>query len=268
MYTKYHGCGNDFIITEYKEGLDYKDISKRICNRYTGIGADTFITIKNKELIEIDFYNADGSYAPMCGNGIRCAAAYIKNKGWKSDTSYQVKTSSGIRTIYLVGNEYKINMGKPDYSKHTLSIDTSSIGDDKEELFDYNYEYKGDIYNLNAVFMTTHHLVIVRDDLNISDEIGEFFCKNEIFKKMINVNFVQIIDEENIRIKTYERGIGWTKACGSGSTSAFAVLRRKGILKDFVNIHNEYGDIKITIEENDLYMQGPAVMISDRIDYK
>ena len=130
-FLKYHGCGNDFIVCEYQEGLDYSDITKKTCNRFTGIGADTFIAIDSKNY-RIWFYNADGTHAPMCGNGIRCAAAYLKHQGCVNTETIDITTDSGIRKVYYKENDlYSINMGFPSYKKEDIDLDY-----DKDILFE------------------------------------------------------------------------------------------------------------------------------------
>ena len=261
-FLKYHGCGNDFIICEHQEGLDYSNITKKICNRFTGIGADTFIAIDSKKY-RIWFYNADGTEAPMCGNGIRCAAAYLKHQGCVNTDTINITTDSGIRKVYYKENDlYSINMGKPSYRKEDIDLDY-----EKEELFDEEFIFKNKKYNLNALFFTTHHLVIPVDDLNIPDEVGEYFCKHPVFTKMINVDFVKIIDQNTISQRTYERGCGWTKACGSGATSSVAVLQRKGILDNTVKVLFEYGTVIISKENDEYFMTGPAEKIADNINF-
>lgn len=262
LFNKYHGCGNDFIICEYQENINYSEITKKICNRYTGIGADTLIVIEPKTP-RIWFYNADGTLAPMCGNGIRCAAAYLKNNNYVTEDIVNIETTTGVREVYyLENNLYKINMGKPSYKKEDIDLEY-----EKEELFDEEYIYEDKSYNLNAIFFTTHHLVVLVDDLNISDNVGEYFCKHPMFKKMINVDFVKIIDNKTITMKTYERGCGWTKACGSGATSSVAVLNRKGIVGNKVEVIFEYGSLIITKENDEFYMCGPGVLVAENIKF-
>ncbi len=261
-FLKYHGCGNDFIICEHQDGLDYSEITRRTCNRFTGIGADTFIAIDSKNY-RIWFYNADGTKAPMCGNGIRCAAAYLKHQGCVNTETINITTDSGIRKVYYKENDlYSINMGFPSYKKEDIDLDY-----DKDILFDEVFEFKGKKYNLTALFFTTHHLVIPVDDLNITDEVGEYFCKHPVFTKMINVDFVKIIDKDTIATRTYERGCGWTKACGSGATSSVAVLQKQGLLNNKVKVLFEYGQIIISKEEDGYFMTGPAERIADNINF-
>lgn len=261
-FLKYHGCGNDFIVCEHQDNINYPELTRNICNRYTGIGADTFIEIDSKNK-KIRFYNADGSVAPMCGNGIRCAAAYLKQYGGVVSEEVDIITDSGVRKVYYKENNlYSINMGFPSFNKEDIDLDY-----EKDILFNEDFEYNNKIYNLNALFFTTHHLVIQVDDLNISDDVGEYFCKHPMFKKMINVDFVKIIDENTIIQKTYERGCGWTKACGSGATSSVCVFQKKGLLKETVKVIFEYGELIISKQNDGYYMMGPAVKIAENINY-
>jgi len=260
MFCKYHGCGNDFIITEYEENVDYSLLTQKICNRYVGIGADTFITVNTKNGFEVKFFNADGTEAPMCGNGIRCAAQYLKDYNCVNSDIVEIKTMTGIRKVYYKENGIMINMGTASYDKNLLDLDF-----DEEEMFDFKFSFKGKEYNFNAIFLTTHHLVIPVEDLNISDEVADYFCKNKMFKKMINVDFVKVIDRKNILVKTYERGVGWTKACGSGTTSSVAVLNKKGIVDDEVRAEFDYGYLIITKVNDDYYMTGPAERVASDI---
>lgn len=285
MYSKYHGCGNDFIITKYNEELDYNELSRKMCNRYVGIGADTFIVVKetsrvinNEKIQRVDFYNADGSLAPMCGNGIRCAALYLKNNNLSVNNPFIVETMTGDRLIREIDGEFQVNMGKPSYDLNRLDIDKLAIKksniDSKsninnvEELFDYNCEFKDKIYNLNAIFMTTHHLVVPVDTVIQSDECGDFFCKHKLFTKMINVDFVEIVNRKHIKVRTYERGVGWTLACGSGATASVAVLNRKGLVDDEVKVEFKLGVLTITKENDEYLMRGPAVEIANNINFK
>jgi len=260
---KYHGCGNDFIVCEYDNNVNYSIITPKVCNRYIGIGADTLITIDPKN-IKISFYNADGTFAPMCGNGIRCAAAYLKHNNYiKNTSSIDIKTDTGVRKVYYLENDiYKINMGKPSFKKEDIDLEYF-----KDELFNEIITYKEKDYNVHAIFFTTHHLVILVDDLNISDEVGNYFCTHPMFKKGINVNFVKIIDRNTINLRTYERGCGWTKACGSGSTSSVCVLNKRGLVDDKVNVIYEYGTLTISKENDEFYMAGPAVKVADNIHF-
>lgn len=257
---KYHGCGNDFIVINHNKNLNYSGFAKKVCNRYTGIGADTLIVVEEKDVLTVRFFNADGTEAPMCGNGIRCAARFLNDEYQKNEKVYTINTLSGDRKVFYEDGLYKINMGRPDYSCSKLSINS-----EKEEFFEEKMMYMDKEIEVNAVYMTTHHLVIIVDNFDLIDNMGKYFCENRIFEKKINVNFVRIINENEVSIKTYERGVGWTKACGSGTCAVFSVLNRKKIISNEMIANYEYGKLIITKEKGEIYMKGPAVQVAKDI---
>lgn len=257
---KYHGCGNDFIIINHNKNINYSEFTKKVCNRYIGIGADTLIVVDDKKEPSVRFFNADGTEAPMCGNGIRCVARFLNDEYQRSEKVYTIKTLSGDRIVFCEDGLYKINMGKPDYSCAKLSINS-----EKKEFFEEMMPYDGKEIEVNAVYMTTHHLVIIVENFDSIDNMGKYFCENKIFEKKINVNFVRVINENEVKIKTYERGVGWTKACGSGTCAVFSVLNRKKIISNEMIANYEYGKLIISKENNEIYMKGPAVQVAKDI---
>lgn len=270
MYTKYHGCGNDFIIGPYKDGINYSELAKKVCNRFTGIGADGFLLAKEENgRIEMVFYNADGSRAPMCGNGIRCFSLYCLDKGLVNGDIFSIDTLSGEMLVEVKQREpyiCKVCLGEPIFSSKKLDIDT------KEETFldqELNLEKYGKV-NVSAVYMATHHLVVLVDDLDeaINSTLAYELGSNKVFTKGINVNLVQIIDRDNIKMKTFERGAGWTCACGTGASASYVIMRLKDLCNEKVKIHLQYGQIEVSSIENKIYMEGPSVCIASNIDIK
>lgn len=257
---KYHGCGNDFIIINENNTINYNDFAVKVCDRYSGIGADTLIVVSVKDIFEARFFNSDGTEAPMCGNGIRCAAKFLKDECNKDELKYIIKTSSGNREVFFEDDLYKINMGKPIYSCLQLSINS-----DKEEFFEEKMNFESKDIEVSAVYMTTHHLVINVNNFDDIEKMGKYFCNNKIFEKKINVNFVRIINEDEVSIKTYERGVGWTNACGSGTCAVFAVLNRKKLIKNKMIAEYKYGKLIITKENDEIYMKGPAIRVAKDI---
>ena len=261
MYSKYHGCGNDFIIGVWKENVDYSKEALKYCNRYTGVGADGMILAKKLEKeYEMVFYNADGSRAPMCGNGIRCLARFLYDKKLVCDKEYDIETMSGPMHICVESFDpyyVTINLGKPDYSTKRLDIIS-----DEETFLDKDVFVNGKTFNVSCYYMATHHLVTSVDDLDlITEKDGKELCFYKQFSKQINVNFLKQIDRENALVKTYERGVGFTKACGTGGASCFHYLKQKGLIENSLTVHLEYGVLKYFEKDGDIFMTGPAVRI-------
>ena len=272
MYSKYHGCGNDFILGKYQENIDYSEFAKRVCDRHTGIGADGLLIAKSdNNLLEMIFYNADGSRAPMCGNGIRCFALYCLDEGLTDKDNFDVLTIPGIMKVKVTSkNPFLccVNLGKPDFSSEKLEIKTSkeTFLDEKIELIDKDIIKE---VIVDAVYMATHHLVVIVKNLEeiCKSNIGEQLCSYHLFKRGINVNFVQIIDCENVKMKTYERGVGWTLACGTGASASFVILNKKGLCDEKIKVHLEKGTLEIGYNKNkEVMMEGPAICIAKNID--
>ena len=264
MYRKLHGVGNDFIIGKYTEGINYKEFAKKVCDRHTGIGADGLLILRYKNnLPYMEFYNSDGSLAPMCGNGIRCFSLYCILEGVVNSNEFDIDTLSGVMHVKVTQKEpfmCKVCLGRADFSSKKLDIDT------KEDTFldqMIRIDSKRSV-EVSAVYMTTHHLVVLVSDLGkaIKEGIAQKLQGNKIFTKGINVNLVQVIDRGNVIMKTYERGAGWTLACGTGASSAYVILKRKGLCDNEVTINLEKGKLKISSMGDDIYMEGPAEEIA------
>ena len=116
--------------------------------------------------------------------------------------------------------------------------------------------------------MTTDHITVLRDELDHDTELGNFLCTNKVFSRGINVNFVKVINRKEIAIDTYERGVGWTLACGSGSCASFAILNKMGLVEDDITVDLHLGKLKIyKNEDNDVIMKGTATLVSNNIEY-
>lgn len=255
--SKYHGIGNDFLIIPYQGELDYSSMAKKYCNRKISIGADGFIVVK-RDPYEMIFYNEDGSRAPMCGNGIRCFAKFVcDNYGFQE--TLDVNTLAGLMKIKVVTKDpfmVQVNMGKPIFTNEAIkaSDNESYI---KRKIMVENVEFE-----INSLFMGTIHTVIFVKSLNdvIDKNYGMLICNNPLFKEKTNVNFVEVIDKYNFKMKTYERGVGWTCACGTGACASYVIGKMYGYCGEYVNIHLEYGNLKIEGDQQ-ILMTGPAEKI-------
>lgn len=257
-FSKYHGCGNDFVIIDYEEGRDYSALAVKLCDRKIGIGADGLIAVKQNPL-EMVFYNMDGSRAPMCGNGIRCFARYCFERGIVKSKTFDVQTLAGVMKIDIVDDKdfsVKVDMGVPLFDNQ--SIKAADDGD----FFGRTIEAAGQKVRIYSFFMGTVHTVVFVD--RISDgttELGDAICRHKLFKEKTNVNFVQVDDDTNFTVRTYERGVGWTCACGTGACAAYVAGKRLGKTQSYVNVRLQYGALKIEQKNQNIFMTGPACLV-------
>lgn len=254
-FSKYHGCGNSFIIVDYDdiEKYDIAILAMHMCNAEIGIGADGFIIVKDSPLTMI-FYNQDGSRAPMCGNGIRCFAKYVKDKHYVSDNTFEVLTGAGNLIVNCIDDKYEIMMGIPHFDNTLLKL--------RKDVNLYSYSLLE--YELSSVFLGTIHTVLFVDSFDDIDikAVGEEICNHELYKEKTNVNFVKVIDRKNICVFTYERGVGITKACGTGCCASFVIAHHFNKVDNCVNVHLEYGMLTIEYDNKKVMMKGPATFVA------
>lgn len=259
--SKYQGLGNDFIICKDDE-LPHKDYSKlaiELCNNTISGVTDGLICVKTNPLTMI-FYNRDGSVGTMCGNGLRCFVKYCYDENILKEDINVVHTKAGLyQTNIVTINPFLVsaNMGEPDYSAKTLKIKTN-----KDEYLNEVERFNEDDYYLNCVFMGTHHTVIYVDSLkNVTEELGFHMCHLPIFDDRTNVDFVQIASKDHLKVKTYERGVGFTLACGTGACASFSVSKRYNLCHNNIVVEFEKGILKIKEEDGNIFMEGPAECI-------
>lgn len=262
-FSKYHGCGNDFIILteEAANGWAYPELAVKICHRTLGIGADGLIIVKQNPL-EMVFYNSDGSRAPMCGNGIRCFAKYCFDEGLRKEEAYPVETLAGTMGVRIVDTDpflVEIKMGKPDFDPESCKIKTSENDYLKKQL-----ELKDQLIEVSSCFMGTIHTVVWIKKLEDVDleKLGEEISNHPIYTEKTNVNMVQVIDRKTIKLMTYERGAGMTYACGTGACASVVVGALEGKCDKEADVILPYGKLHIAqLQDDEVMMTGPAVKI-------
>lgn len=273
-FEKYQGAGNDFVIVSEKELIEkgipeYGEFASQICNRHFGIGADGLIILKYvANMPFMFFFNADGSQAPMCGNGIRCFSHYLVNNHLIDGNEFVVKTVPGDLTIRVNYDEEKddfsarVNMGKPIFNIKEL------INTEKEQFLREKINIDGKEIEISYIFMGTDHSVIFVNDFSDYDidEIGEKIENyTDLFPKKVNVNFVKVYDRKRMEVITWERGAGRTLACGTGATASAVLAKTFGFVDDKVNVKVPGGQLVIEYEggENDAFMTGPSEKIAE-----
>ena len=273
-FEKYQGAGNDFVIVNEKELIEkgipeYGEFASQVCNRHFGIGADGLIILKYVASMPfMFFFNADGSQAPMCGNGIRCFSHYLVNNHLIDGNEFVVKTVPGDLTIRVNYDEEKddfsarVNMGKPIFNIKEL------INTEKEQFLREKINIDGKEIEISYIFMGTDHSVIFVNDFSDYDidEIGEKIENyTDLFPKKVNVNFVKVYDRKRMEVITWERGAGRTLACGTGATASAVLAKTFGFVDDKVNVKVPGGQLVIEYEggENDAFMTGPSEKIAE-----
>ena len=273
-FEKYQGAGNDFVIVSEKELIEkgipeYGEFASQVCNRHFGIGADGLIILKYVASMPFMFlFNADGSQAPMCGNGIRCFSHYLVNNHLVDGNEFVVKTVPGDLTIRVNYDEEKddfsarVNMGKPIFNIKEL------INTEKEQFLREKINIDGKEIEISYIFMGTDHSVIFVNDFSDYDidEIGKKIENyTDLFPKKVNVNFVKVYDRKRLDVITWERGAGRTLACGTGATASAVLARTFGFVDNKVNVKVPGGQLVIEYEggENDAFMTGPSEKIAE-----
>lgn len=270
-FTKMHGIGNDYVYVNcFEESVkNSAEVSKFVSDRHFGIGSDGLILISPSAIADfrMNIYNADGSQAEMCGNGIRCVAKYVYDYGLTDKTEISVETLAGIKYLRLQVENGKVasvevNMGAP-----ILEPKEIPVAVEESPVVNVPVEVKGKIYHMTCVSMGNPHAIIFMNnvkDLDIA-AIGPYFENHTVFPKRTNTEFVEVLDRNTVNMRVWERGSDETLACGTGAcaTTVACILNDK--TENEVTVHLLGGDLKIRWdrEANQVYMTGPATVVFD-----
>lgn len=271
-FTKMEGCGNDYVyINGFTEKIDSEkkpEFVQRVSDRHFGIGSDGVIFINPSEIadFEMEMWNADGTRAEMCGNGIRSVAKYVYDHRMTESEELTIESFGKIKyiTIYPENGEaklIKVDMGEP-----ILKAELVPVNSENEQVVDESILVNDKEYKMTCVSMGNPHAVVFLDPDNLEiDKIGPFFENHKRFPKRTNTEFVKILDKQNVRMRVWERGTGETLACGTGCCATAVACILNGYTDDEITVHVLGGDIKIKWdrENNHIYMTGPAKAVFD-----
>ena len=248
-YTKMHGLGNDYLFVFGDVPENAPELSRIYSDRKRGIGSDGMIYIgySDKADFSMRIFNADGSEAKMCGNGIRCVTRYVRERGYTDRDALTVETLSGVKKILIDGEFVTVEMGKAEVSEDILldvglTCTPVSVGNPHAVIFTDNVE-----------------LVLLRD-------IGPKIECNAAFPGRVNAEFVEIIGENELRMRVWERGSGETQACGTGACASAAATVAKGFCRadEPIKVHLDGGELEITIKSDfTAIMRGGAEFVSE-----
>ena len=272
-FTKMTGLGNDYIYINCIDREKIKNISeitRKLSDRHTGIGADGVILIDKPTNSSSDFkmriFNSDGSEAEMCWNGIRCVAKFIYDNKLSNKDKLSIETLAGVKQVKLIEkngecNEAIVDMGEPIFQDKNIPYDVY-------EAFnkDLDIDVLGEKMRFTVVSMGNPHAITFVEDVdkvNI-EKYGPAIENNPIFPNRTNVEFVQIIDKNNIKVRVWERGAGETLACGTGACAATVASGLNGYTDETVTVELPGGKLNIEWgKDNHIYMQGPATKVCD-----
>ena len=265
-----HGAGNDFVlINGFEENSsNWGELSKKLCDRHFGIGADGLEYCEKSDIadIKMHYFNSDGSKGEMCGNGIRCFSKFVYENKIINKEEFSVETDAGIKYIKLTVDENKklkfvsVNMGKGDFSSKSIPCTI-----DKHEIINENIEMDGNTIEFSSILMSVPHTTVFVDDIENYkvNEIGSLMEVADIFPQKTNVNFAYIKDEDTIIIKTWERGAGRTLACGTGCCATAVLAHKLGKVKSSkIKLIAEGGEVYIELDNDyNVTMTGEAAKV-------
>lgn len=270
-FTKMHGISNDYVyISAFDQQIgDPEKLSVILSDRRTGIGGDGIILVCPSDVADakMRIFNADGSEAMMCGNGIRCVGKFVYDKGLvpADKTTVTIDTLSGIKTLELSVKDGKAQSARVDMGAAILEPQKIPARYFGNSMVDMPLEIDGRVWNVTAVSMGNPHCVTFVNDVDTLDleKIGPSFEHHPIFPDRVNTEFVKVIDDHTLQMRVWERGSGETWACGTGAcaTAVAACLNgycRKG---EDITVHLRGGDLVIRYTDETVIMTGPATTV-------
>ncbi len=271
-FTKMHGIGNDYVYVNcFEETVENpSEVAVKISDRHFGVGSDGLILIKPSKVadFEMAMYNADGSRGEMCGNGIRCVAKYVYDRGLTDKTSLSIETLAGIKYIDLTVENGKVSLVRVNMGAPELLAEKIPVISDTKEVIAQPLLVDGKTYDVTCVSMGNPHCItFMEEDVRTLDltAIGPAFENHEKFPNRINTEFVNVLDKKTLRMRVWERGSGETLACGTGACATAVAAIVNGLTEEEVTVELLGGNLQIRWdrEQNLVFMTGPATIVFD-----
>ena len=270
QFTKMHGAGNDFVVLDAttQELPALEAFSRQLCDRHRGIGADQLLIVRPAEDttqadFRMDIYNPDGSQVEMCANGIRAFFKYLRDRNRIEEDEIRVETLSGVvRPRWMGENRVRVDMGRPILQPAKIP---TTLGTGDGPVLDVDLEVAGQTVQLSSVSMGNPHAVIEVPHLDNAPvkQLGAAIENHPAFPNRVNVEFIEIIDRELIRQRTWERGTGETLACGSGACAVAVTAMLRDRTDRAVRVQLRGGELEIqwAAEDQSVFMTGPAIEV-------
>lgn len=270
-FTKMQALGNDFILIDKrtKHLQNISRLSRGLCDRRFGIGADQILVLENskKADFKMRIFNADGSQVEMCGNGIRCLAKYIWDNKLSTRQSrskhLKIETPAGIIIPEKSGQLIKVDMGEPELEGKKIPVNQTG------RVINHPLVIGGMTFKITCISMGNPHAVVVVNNVQKAplQKYGSMIENYKFFPKRTNVEFIQIVNRKKIKMRVWERGAGETMACGTGASAAVVTSSLLGLTDRRVTVYLPGGKLLIewSSKNNHVYMSGPAVKVFEGI---
>ena len=274
-FTKMQGCGNDYVyINGFTEKVPQEkkpEFVRFASDRHFGIGGDgvIFINPSDEADFEMEMYNADGTRAEMCGNGIRCVAKYVHDKGLTDQTQFSIVSGGKVKYMDLtvengITKAIRVDMGEPILTAAEVPVVSKNEQSVDEEIVVDNEKYR-----MTCVSMGNPHCVVFKNDVETMDieKIGPAFETSELFPERVNTEFIRVLDDHTLKMRVWERGSGETWACGTGACAAAVAAVENGYCKKDTDITVKLigGDLVIRYTDDTVYMTGNAVTVYEGV---
>lgn len=268
-FTKMHGCGNDYVyVNLFEEKVDNApELSIKVSDRHFGIGSDGLITIGPSDVADfrMRIYNADGSEAEMCGNGIRCVAKYVYDHKLTDKREISVESGAGIKYLQLNVEDGKVETVRVDMGEPILTPAQIPVEADGDAVIDQSIEVCGKEWKMTCVSMGNPHAVVFVDDVKNFplEEVGPHFENHPRFPKRTNTEFVEVLSRTEANMRVWERGSAETWACGTGTCATVMACILNNKTDNKVLVHLRGGDLTIEYDKatNHVFMTGPATEV-------
>jgi diaminopimelate epimerase len=268
-FTKMHGIGNDYVYVDcFREKVENpQELAIKVSDRHKGIGSDGLILIMPSDIADfrMRMFNADGSEAQMCGNGIRCVGKFVFDAGHTQKKEITVETKAGIKILQLFPVNGKVEKVRVDMGEPVLIAKNIPVLWNEEQLINKVIDFEPEKYALSAVSMGNPHAIIFTEGIDALDleKIGKKIENHPMFPEKVNVEFVEILSPTLARMRVWERGSGETQACGTGACAVevAAVLNGKLERKATISLLGGNLDLEWNNENNHVYMTGEAVKV-------
>ena len=268
-FTKMHGLGNDYVyIDAIHQNIEKESsLAQFVSNRNFGIGSDGLILICKSEIADFKMrmFNADGSEAEMCGNGIRCVGKFVYDKGLTNKTEVTIETLAGIKTLQLNVEQGRVKNVKVDMGEPILTPKEIPVIAEEEPVKNLKLKAKDKEFIFTCVSMGNPHAITFVENTKEFDveTYGKILEVDKAFPNKTNVEFIEIVDKNHIKMRVWERGAGETLACGTGACASVVACSLNGLTENTVEVELLGGTLEIewNKEDNHVYMTGPAVTV-------